>query len=75
MKRLWSTQFPGEACIVANQLATRMKKKVAKMVTVMVLAFVLCWTPLQSLLLYVNFSTREAVGRLSHTNVDTNCNP
>lgn len=53
--RMWMTQLPGERSAPALNTATRAKKKVVKMVSVVLLVFVLCWTPLQSLILYNNF--------------------
>ncbi|XP_068241493.1 QRFP-like peptide receptor isoform X2 [Palaemon carinicauda] len=53
--RMWMTQLPGEYSAPALNTATRAKKKVVKMVSVVLLVFVLCWTPLQSLILYNNF--------------------
>ncbi|XP_042235943.1 orexin receptor type 2-like [Homarus americanus] len=53
--RLWMTQLPGEHCVPARNTATRAKKKVVKMVSVVLLVFVLCWTPLQTIILYSNF--------------------
>uniref|UniRef100_A0A2P2HW83 Substance-K receptor-like n=1 Tax=Hirondellea gigas TaxID=1518452 RepID=A0A2P2HW83_9CRUS len=58
--RLWASQLPGEHCPVSRQTVTRSKKKVVKMVTVVVAVFVICWTPLQSLILYSNFSADQA---------------
>ncbi|XP_063596881.1 QRFP-like peptide receptor [Penaeus indicus] len=53
--RLWMTQLPGEHSAPARNTATRAKKRVVKMVSVVLLVFVICWTPLQSLILYSNF--------------------
>ncbi|KAF2369147.1 G protein-coupled receptor rhodopsin-like [Trinorchestia longiramus] len=52
--RLWASQLPGEHCAESRMTVSRSKKKVVKMVTVVVVVFVICWTPLQSLILYTN---------------------
>ena len=48
------SQLPGEDTQPARLTTTRSKKKVVKMVTVVLLVFVICWTPLQGLILYTN---------------------
>ncbi|XP_018026225.1 substance-K receptor [Hyalella azteca] len=53
--RLWASKLPGEQCAESRLTVSRSKKKVVKMVTVVVVVFVVCWTPLQSLILYTNF--------------------
>lgn len=53
--RLWVTQIPGENFLPARNTAARAKMKVVKMVSVVLVVFVLCWTPLQSIILYSNF--------------------
>lgn len=50
--KLWVTQLPGEHHAPSRITATRSKKKVVKMVSVVLLVFVVCWTPLQSIILY-----------------------
>lgn len=57
--RLWASELPGEHCPVSRLTVTRSKRKVVKMVTVVVVVFVICWTPLQSLILYSNFSQSD----------------
>nr|XP_045606545.1 substance-K receptor-like [Procambarus clarkii] len=53
--RLWMTKLPGEQSLPARNTATRAKRKVVKMVSVVLLVFVLCWTPLQTIILYISF--------------------
>ncbi|XP_066954359.1 substance-P receptor-like isoform X3 [Macrobrachium rosenbergii] len=50
--RLWMSRLPGEHSAPARHTATRAKKKVVKMVSVVLIIFVLCWTPLQTIILY-----------------------
>ncbi|XP_047485080.1 substance-K receptor-like isoform X1 [Penaeus chinensis] len=54
--RLWMTQLPGETYDPAVSASTRAKKRVVKMISVVLLVFALCWSPLQSLMLYSNFA-------------------
>ncbi|ROT62752.1 hypothetical protein C7M84_019386 [Penaeus vannamei] len=54
--RLWMTQLPGETYDPAVSASTRARKRVVKMISVVLLVFTLCWTPLQSLMLYTNFA-------------------
>ncbi|XP_068218162.1 substance-K receptor-like [Palaemon carinicauda] len=53
--RLWVTKLPGEDNQPARNTATRAKRKVVKMVSIVLVVFVLCWTPMQSILLYSNY--------------------
>lgn len=53
--KLWANVTPGEhneANVIAQD---RAKKKVIKMVCIMVLAFIICWAPLQIAVLYSQF--------------------
>ena len=53
--KLWANVMPGEQS-EANVIAQdRAKKKVIKMVCLMVVAFILCWAPLQFAVLYSQF--------------------
>ncbi|KAK7082156.1 hypothetical protein SK128_016503 [Halocaridina rubra] len=62
--KLWMTQLPGEHSAPARHTATRAKKKVVKMVSVVLFVFFLCWTPLQSILLYTFVHTNHtSVGK------------
>ncbi|XP_050718123.1 QRFP-like peptide receptor isoform X1 [Eriocheir sinensis] len=57
---LWGAKQPGEHHSVATRnMATRAKKRVVKMVTVVLVVFVICWTPLQTLILYTSFSQED----------------
>lgn len=53
--KLWMSRQPGEHSASARNTATRAKKKVVKMVTVVLVVFVVCWTPLQTIILYAKF--------------------
>nr|XP_053637582.1 substance-K receptor-like [Cherax quadricarinatus] len=57
--RLWMKQQPGEQSLPARNTATRARKKVVKMVSVVLLVFVICWTPLQCSMLYTTFVNKE----------------
>ncbi|CAL4149830.1 unnamed protein product, partial [Meganyctiphanes norvegica] len=50
--RLWATTLPGEHSQPGRNTQGRAKRKVLKMVIVVGLMFVICWTPLQGMLLY-----------------------
>ncbi|KAG0697821.1 Tachykinin-like peptides receptor 99D [Chionoecetes opilio] len=57
---LWGAKQPGEQHSAATRnLATKAKKRVVKMVTVVLVVFVICWTPLQTLILYSSFSQQD----------------
>lgn len=59
---LWGAKQPGEQHSAATRnMATRAKKRVVKMVTVVLVVFVICWTPLQTLILYGSFSHQDHV--------------
>ncbi|XP_045126915.1 QRFP-like peptide receptor isoform X1 [Portunus trituberculatus] len=50
---LWGAKQPGEQQSAATRnMATKAKKRVVKMVTVVLLVFVICWTPLLTLILF-----------------------
>ncbi|XP_050718279.1 QRFP-like peptide receptor isoform X3 [Eriocheir sinensis] len=55
--KLWGAQQPGEQH-QQQVAATRNMQRVVRMVTVVLVVFVICWTPLQSLMLY-NFIYHE----------------
>nr|WOA03697.1 CHH family candidate receptor A34beta2 [Carcinus maenas] len=68
--RLWGAQHPGEHH--QHQVAaTRNTQRVVRMVTVVLLVFVVCWTPLQTLILYTsvaeNFHVSEWLEKLEFT--------
>ncbi|XP_042868473.1 substance-K receptor-like [Penaeus japonicus] len=54
--KLWMTQLPGETYDPAVSATTRSKKRVVKMISAVLLVFTICWTPIQSLILYNNFA-------------------
>nr|WOA03695.1 CHH family candidate receptor A34beta1 [Carcinus maenas] len=57
---LWGAKQPGEQHSAATRnMATKAKKRVVKMVTVVLVVFVICWTPLQTLILYSSFSQQD----------------
>nr|WOA03688.1 CHH family candidate receptor A34beta2 [Gecarcinus lateralis] len=58
--KLWGAQQPGEQH-QQQVAATRNMQRVVRMVTVVLVVFVICWTPLQSLILYTTFSNDEHV--------------
>lgn len=59
---LWGAKQPGEQHSAATRhMVTRAKKRVVKMVAVVLIVFVICWTPLQTLMLYSNFSQDDFV--------------
>ncbi|CAL1263159.1 unnamed protein product [Larinioides sclopetarius] len=53
--RLWRTQAPGESNIANMNVQHRAKKKVIKMVCVVLCGFVLCWSPMQIMVLYAEY--------------------
>nr|XP_037270538.1 substance-K receptor-like [Rhipicephalus microplus] len=53
--RLWITQMPGERSAANINAQCRAKKKVITMVCTVLIAFVICWMPLQVIVLYSQF--------------------
>ncbi|KAG8189254.1 hypothetical protein JTE90_013782 [Oedothorax gibbosus] len=53
--RLWRTRAPGESNVANLNVQHRAKKKVIKMVCVVLVGFVACWSPLQVTVLYSEF--------------------
>ncbi|KAK3882556.1 hypothetical protein Pcinc_013067 [Petrolisthes cinctipes] len=58
----WKSQQPGELSGPSRNTAVRWN--IVKMVLVVLLVFVLCWTPLQTLILYTNFFHAQHIGNL-----------
>ncbi|XP_064457960.1 substance-K receptor-like isoform X2 [Ornithodoros turicata] len=57
--RLWITQMPGERNAANISAQCRAKKKVVKMVCTVLVAFVICWMPLQVIVLYSQFGNSK----------------
>ncbi|CAN7938278.1 unnamed protein product, partial [Ixodes hexagonus] len=53
--RLWITRMPGERSAANINAQCRAKKKVITMVCTVLVAFVICWMPLQVIVLYSQF--------------------
>ncbi|GAB6030927.1 hypothetical protein CHUAL_007754 [Chamberlinius hualienensis] len=63
--RLWVTQVPGERSDAAVTTQSRSKRKVVKMVFIILVVFIICWMPLQILILYNEFQhSRQQNGQL-----------
>nr|CAH0109844.1 unnamed protein product [Daphnia galeata] len=63
--RLWGSKPPGEKMDAALTNQARAKRKVVKMVCVIMLVFIVCWAPLQVLILFAQFShNSQEVGEL-----------
>lgn len=56
LKRLWSNIAPGRAACQSRSVnSVRSKRKVTRMVVIVVVIFVICWLPIQFLLLLKSF--------------------
>lgn len=53
--KLWVNKMPGEANLANLQQQKKSKRKVVKMVVVVLLVFVICWLPLQLVVLYSSY--------------------
>ncbi|XP_013789283.1 allatostatin-A receptor-like, partial [Limulus polyphemus] len=53
--KLWISELPGERNLVNITVQHRSKKKVVKLVAVVLIVFVCCWTPFQVIILYSQF--------------------
>ncbi|CAN8019892.1 unnamed protein product, partial [Ixodes persulcatus] len=53
--KLWISQMPGERSAANINAQCRAKKKVITMVCTVLVAFVICWMPLQVIVLYSQF--------------------
>ncbi|XP_076327651.1 QRFP-like peptide receptor [Tachypleus tridentatus] len=63
--KLWVSEVPGERNQANISVQNRSKKKVIKMVCVVLIAFVVCWLPLQVIILYSQFIHSSAeIGEL-----------
>ncbi|XP_023221222.1 QRFP-like peptide receptor isoform X1 [Centruroides sculpturatus] len=60
VRRLWMSELPGERSTSNINIQHRAKKKVIKMVCVVLAVFVLCWMPLQIIVLYSQFGHKDA---------------
>lgn len=62
--RLWANVLPGEQTSANVNHQHQAKKKVVKMVCLMLAAFVICWAPLQVVVLYSQFVHSTDYGEL-----------
>lgn len=59
--KLWVNIVPGEQHNAVLELQAKAKRKVTKLVLVVIVAFIVCWLPLQVLLLYDLLRKRKGV--------------
>uniref|UniRef100_T1D203 Putative neuropeptide receptor n=1 Tax=Cupiennius salei TaxID=6928 RepID=T1D203_CUPSA len=59
--RLWGAEVPGEQHAANVNVHSRARKKVNKMVFVVLVVFIICWTPLQAMVLYSAFGHNATI--------------
>ncbi|KAG8199982.1 hypothetical protein JTE90_006226 [Oedothorax gibbosus] len=59
--KLWISEVPGERHAANINVQYRARKKVIKMVLVVLIAFILCWTPMQSVILSSAFGAANTI--------------
>ncbi|ELT92554.1 hypothetical protein CAPTEDRAFT_73422, partial [Capitella teleta] len=65
IRKLWSTSLPGEHIESGKAVQDKTKKKVAAMLIVLLCIFVLCWLPLQCVILYAEYRSPHTTVSIS----------